>query len=235
LVLLYDVVADGSSPARMEFSNAGASRLDPALGYDAEVESQLPWGFSLKAAESYEPVAFDAAGAVWERIDPGFTPLYAAGGSVRAKRGTITLAHEAAGVRTYLELIRGSAEGTLAQVFPFEVPLQLLADRRLRYHGGRIGVRVPGSGTDVYAEYRRVEDAAGFDGPSERMIQEFVELQVAQDLLRGVSRGMSWRFLLAARTSPRRQTVETDPAAAAGLKTLAALSRRVSAGVSLAF
>ena len=235
VVVLYDMFADGGAAARYGWPMAGAARQDPALGYDAAVDTALPWGFTLKAAQSYEPVAFDAAGAVWERIDPGFTPLYATDGFVSATRGTLTLSHEAGGVNTYVQLLRGHAEGTLAQVFPFEVPLQFLADRRLRYQGGRVGVRVAGSGTDVFAEYRRVEDTTAADALAERTTQEFVELQVAQALLRGAPRGMSWRILLAARTSPQRTVGEADPASVAGLKTLTALNQRVSAGVSVAF
>ncbi len=235
LVLLYDISATGGAAPWADAPEGAATRRAPALGYEVEVEVPLPWGLHLKGAQSYEPVAFDAAGAVWERIDPGFTPLYAAEGSVSAERGSLMLSQEAGGVRTYVEMLRGTASGTLAQVFSFEVPLQLLADRRLRYAGGRVGVRVAASGTDVYAEYRKVEDAAGTDVGAERTAQEFVELQLAQSLLRGDPRGMSWRFLLAARTSPQRQASDSEPPAAAGLRTLAALSRRVSAGLSLTF
>ncbi len=235
VVLLYDMFADGGAALPQGWPISGTARQDPALGYDAAVETALPWGFALKAAQAYEPVAFDAAGAVWERIDPGFTPLYATDGFVSATRGTLTLSHDAAGVHTYVELLRGSAEGSLAQVFPFEVPLQLLADRSLRYRGGRVGVRVAGSGTDVFAEYRRVEDTTAAEATAERTTQEFVELQVAQAVLRGEPRGMSWRVLLVARASPQRAVGDSAPASATGLKTLAALNQRVSAGVSVAF
>ena len=235
LVVLYDLSTAGATPPWSDVPEPPGIRRAPAFGYDAEVDVRLPWGLGLKGARSFEPVAFDAAGAVFERIDPGFTPLYAADGSVSAERNSLTFSREAGGVTTYLKLISGSADGTLAQVFPFEVPLQLLADRRLRYDGARVGVRVAASGTDVSAEFRRVEDTAAIDPGAERTAQEFVEFQLAQDLLRGEPRGMSWRFLFAARTAPQRQAADADPPAAAGLRTLAALSRRVSAGLSLTF
>jgi hypothetical protein len=235
LVVLYDFSGSDVAASRAGVFDAEAMRGAGSLGYEAEVEVPLPWGLRLKGAQSLAPVAFDASGVVWERIDPGFTPIFAADGSVSAERGSLTLSHDAGGTRTYLDLLRGTVDGSLAQIFPFEVPLQLLADRHLRYTGGRFGVRVASWGTDVSAEFRRVEDTLWIDASAGRTSQEFVELHLAQDLLRGEPRGMSWRFLFAARTSPQRQATDAETPAAAGSRTLAALSRRVSAGVSLAF
>jgi hypothetical protein len=235
LVVLYDFTDGGDASAWGYAAAADRMRQAGNVGYEAEIEIPLPWGLRLKGEQSVQPVAFDPSGAVWDRIDPGFVPVYVSNGGVSAERGSLMLFHDAGGTRTYVELLRGTADGSLAQIFPFEVPLQFLADRHLRYSGGRVGVRIAGSGTDVFAEFRRVEDEPWTDANAGRTSQEFFEFHLAQDLLRWEPRGMSWRFLLAARTSPQRQVADSEQGTAAGSRTLAALSGRVSAGLSLSF
>ena len=235
LTVLYDLPAVGGGASGSDLASANVARRSRGFGYEAEFEVPLVLGLRLTGTQSYEPASYDTAGALWDRIDPSFTPLYVTGGSTSAERSSLLLSWEAGGVRTYLQLQRGEVYGSLSQAFPFEVPLQLLADRRLRYYGGRVGLRLASSGTDASAEYRKVEDVPDGESVVDGTTQEFVELQLAQALLRHGSRGMSWRFLLAARGSPRRESADSDSSAAAGSRTLAALSRRVSAGISVAF
>jgi hypothetical protein len=235
LVVLYAADIDGDVSSSSGAASGSYAPRGQAFGYEAGVETPLPGGLSLKAERSVEPVAFDAAGALVERLDPDFTPLFAADGRVNAERESLTLSHDSGGVRTSAQWVRGGADGTIAQIFPFEVPLQLLADRRLEYAAGRVGVRVASTGTDVQAEYRRVEDVASAGPIEERTTQEFVELRVVQDLLRAAPLGTSWRLLLAARTSPTGQHAGEGASSSAGAKSLAALNRRVAAGVSVIF
>ncbi len=235
LTVFYALPAVSGGASGSDLASANVARRSQGFGYEVEFAVPLVVGLRLTGTQSYEPASYDAAGALWDRIDPAFVPLYVTGGSTSAERSSVVLSWEAGGVRTYLQVQRGEVSGWLSQAFPFEVPLQLLADRRLRYHGGRVGLQFSSSGTDASAEYRKVEDVPDGEFAVDGTAQEFIELQLAQALLRHGSRGISWRFLLAARASPRRESADADSSAAAGSRTLAALSRRVSAGISVAF
>jgi hypothetical protein len=206
------------------------------LGYEAGFEAPLPLGLRLSGEVSYHPVLYDVfeigndPSAV---LDPG--PFLTDGNASR-QRSVLTLERPSGVAHAYIQYATGSADGTLAALAPFDLPLQVLSHRQVNYQSGVVGVRLPSTGTDVVAEYRRVEEmeAAELDGRVGQA-QEYVEVRITQDLIRLRSRGAAWRLLVAARAASSSNAEDLNRPASFNPATLAALANRVSAGVSVAF
>lgn len=208
-----------------------------ALGYEGEAQVPLPFGLRLKGTVSYAPAQYDAGR---EPLDNPYVPhpIYVTDGNAEAREATFGLERVSAGTTAFLQFTQGMAEGILAPTSPLDRPVSLLADRRLRYSSSRAGVRVALTGTDVVAEFRRIEEQVSRDGDpvSPPPPRAYVELRLTQDLLRQQPSGTSWRLLVVARSAygGEGSSVGFSPRTsdAAGL---AFLNRQVSAGVSVAF
>ena len=234
LTLEYNLLSEGGLPIAWGRGSSGGTG---ALGFDARAEARVPFGLRLRGEIARDPASIDPQDAADSLLAPARDPLYVAGSAVATGRDSLGLEHQSASVVTWVEWARGSAEGLLAQIFPIEVPAQLLTERRVDWHGGTVGVRVAATGTDVRAEYRRVEDAVRSDrnAPGDAVRQEYIEVRLSQDVLRAEGRGMACRLLVAARTSPYRVSRGPGETATVADATFGALGRRVSAGLSVAF
>ncbi len=234
MVLSYDLSTPGRDAASWSLPTEPYGARAGALGYEAEIEAPLSHAFRIKGTIGYSPYQLGTVG--YEHAAQTVRPLYATDGNAAVCEKSVSVEREAGGIRAYLEISDGRAQGTLAAILPFDAPVQVLAERRLSYRGGRLGVRITSTGTDIAAEYRKVEESAS---PAEEatpgLVQQYVELQLAQDLLRLRGRGMSWRFLLAARMAPWGDGAGAATSADEESRILAALGHRVSAGVSVSF
>jgi hypothetical protein len=152
-------------------------------------------------------------------------------GHAAVRQTRVTVQRDSGSARTYLQVARGDARGTLASRMPLDYAVDLLDQRQIDFVLGRLGFRFTPTGTDVVAEYRRVaEEADGLGrGP---VTEQYVELRIAQDLLRMQGRGSQWRLLLAARSSGR-DAPEADPGVLAYGPPR--LHHWLGAGVSVAF
>src|SRR6185295_7986538 len=126
-----------------------------------------------------------------------------------------------------------TAQGLSAQLLPPATPFLVQSEPTLRYASGAVGVRLLPTGTDLAAEYVRVQDGATTIGDATiAPLEEYIEVRIAQDLLRLPGWGGTCRLLVAARTSPR---ADEDEGSSDSARTLAALNHRLSAGLSVAF
>lgn len=199
---------------------AGAFRPRRALGYDAEFEARLPDGTVCRGRYAYAPVQFDrseGAGAFEEEI-------FATDGNAADRRAGFAVERPFRGGSVLLELYGGRAEGNLAEPGSSIRPVLIFDERVLEYRAGRLGARIDRSGTHVSLEYRRLAE-----GPrrveAEPLVEAFLELQLAQEVLRLRRLGASCRLLLAART----------PTGSVGPETAAAFNNRIRAGLAVSF
>ncbi len=236
-VVSYDVPAYRSQVRAQDGSLAATAQMPQRFGYEAAVEAPLPLGLSVKGSVSYTPAASEADRVDAPRWGFGFRPVLAADGTASVRQSSISLDHHAGGVRTFLQYRWGIMDGFLARTDAFDVPIQFLGKRHVSYDSGRVGVRVAAWGTELAAEYQRVREEAGVVPlDDEGLTREFIELQLAQDLLPLHGKAMSWKLLLAARAEPAADTAEERvPATSEARRSLLSANRRVSAGLSLVF
>jgi hypothetical protein len=128
----------------------------------------------------------------------------------------------------------------LAHMPAIEMPVYVLSERSLEFATGRFGVRMLPWGTEVQAEYQRVEDASlGGATVGAMPVQSFLEVRVSQDLLWFDTSRSTWRVLLAARSvsSDDRPELLGQGSGLAGddPEIVSLLNRQVSAGVSVLF
>ena len=152
------------------------------------------------------------------------------------RQGSLGLERQSGPATAFLRVTAGEAEGTFAQLPSIDLPVLVLDEREIQTRSGLLGVRVSSTGTDVTAEYREIDERRA-SRMADRLWSfpsyEYVEVRVAQRLLRLQPRGMSLQLLMAARTSAgsHRTRNETDPRTS----TLSALNDRMSAGLSMTF
>ncbi len=207
------------------------------FGFEADVEASLPFGLRLRGGLARDPADADAAEDAFWSLDSSREPVYVTDGAIATGRASLALEHQSRAVMTWVEWTRGSAEGPLTPRYTIDVPVRLLEDRRMTWQEGLVGVRVKATGTDVLAEYRRVNDAPAGDaeGPEPAVAHEYVELRVSQDLIRSESQGLTCRLLLAARAVPRTPPQTAGDRSTAPGPLLAAVGQRFSAGLVVAF
>ena len=202
-----------------------------SLGYDLTVEAPLPFGLQVQGSSIYEPVKYGFVG-----YEPGAfeRPVYLNGGNVATRQDSLLLERQFDTTRAYFRLSRGIAEGTLAALSPLDAPVQVLGERALRFATGRVGVRMASSGTEVHAEYQKIEESLP-TGPEISPVssQEYLQVRVSQDLIWLEGKGASWKLLLAARTASN--TAERRPSPQTAGDAALAMFRQISAGVAVAF
>lgn len=206
-----------------------ASGTAQAVGYDAIVEFLVTSGVRVKAQRTYEPVQY---GYGLDSTDSHIRPVYVTDGRASTTRDSVLLEARFGSNLTWAQLARGTAEGRVARVPAFDVPVYLLSDRALRFATSQVGIRLASSGTEIVVGYQDVDEALPSDSEAGGTHELWV-LEIAQDLM-GVRTGSaSWRLLLSARTATSVRAHDGDRAEhAEGLDLLA---RQVSAGVSVAF
>jgi hypothetical protein len=179
--------------ALVDSGTEGVAPLQDPFGWSASIEFPLGAGLRLRGEALASPVREEGLdgrmnGAVLERA------AYVTDGLASNRLQRVTLERDARLLRSFVQLERGEAEGTLAVVRPADRSVGRLEAQQLDFVAGRLGMRLVPTGTDVSAEYRRVLATGPLDGES-------VELRIAQDLVRLESRGAAWRLLLAARAT----------------------------------
>jgi hypothetical protein len=205
------------------------------LGYEAELELPLSRGLRLMGATRSSPIQFDSLGFAPGGLDQDMQPIYVTDGNAAVQEHRMALVREGAGGRVYWELVSGSVEGTLAPVLAYPTPYQWMSDGRLRYHAGRVGVRVASTGTDVLVDYRQIlEASAERDTPGFDSDQHALSLRLTQDLFRLRSLG-DWRFLLALRAVSSEADEGAKPAEHDEMPWLSQINREMSAGLSVLF
>lgn len=207
--------------------HALGNELEDTLGWEASIEVPLVAGLRLEGRAAAAPVQEDdfdgpQGGRLFERA------AYLTDGLASTREERLTLQHQARHTRAFVEMARGTVDGRLAAVRPADLSVGALDDRHLDFVAGRLGVRVVPTGTELAAEYRKVlvETPGGMlaGSPAEG---QYVEVRIAQDLVRLASRGAAWRLLLAARASQDG----TDDVEGPGDGT----QHWMGAGISLAF
>lgn len=200
-----------------------------AVGYDAIVEFLVTSGVRVKARRSYEPVQ-DGHG--FGSTDSHIRPVYVTDGRASTTHDSVLLEARFGNNLAWARLARGTAEGRLARVPAFDVPVYLLSDRALTFATNQLGIRLASSGTELVVGYQDVDEALrSASAPS--ATHELWVIEIAQNLMWVRTGSASWRLLLSARTATSARARDGDRAdPAEGLDLLA---RQVSAGVSVAF
>lgn len=209
---------------------------DHPLGYEAELRAPIGSGVNLEAFARYVPVQLDALnfGSGYDALDPH--PWYVMGSDASLQENRLRLASDRPFLRAYLELERGRAQGALATLLPFDGPYALQLGRELRYRNARLGWSFGASATDLQLEYRRLDarSLAPYAGSSDAVEQAFA-LRLAQQLW-GIQTRVDWRFLAALQLdSFETASIEQWSSASGEPAPLDTLSRRMSAGLSVAF
>ena len=206
--------------------------LPRRLGYEGEAHFPLPLGFLLRGEFSYAPGQYDVAQMEIGGLassDPGPRAAYVTDGNAAARETMVSLERYSGGTTTYVQIAEGQAEGTLAVLPAFRMPVSVLANGQVHFRMSRVGVHFRPVGTDLAAEYRNIAGESPGTAPSAR---RYLEIRVAQDLLRLQGSGASWRLLLVARAAGGG---EGEGAPGGPGTALATLGRELSAGVSVAF
>jgi hypothetical protein len=223
VVLSYPTSAQGSGdPLGMPDSLAP----DRALGYDVAIEGALPGGVRVRVHRRYEPVPSgltEASSAAAPR------PLYLAGDSVATLENAFAVERDLGAARLIVEAVHGVAEGSVARIPAFDLPVLVLADRELAFDAASLGVRLAPTRTEIVTEYQRVLDAPP-PGAAEqqRSVHDLFEVRLAQALGRRETGSMSWTLLLAGRSARVSQQDGPD-------LVFDGLVRQFSAGVSVEF
>jgi len=216
--------------------DAEASALGPraerdGIGYEVSGEVSLPLDVTVHASVSRAPARTDPIdGGDASAVGAIYVPTFES--AVRERSAGVS--YETGAVQLFLDWARGQVEGESTAILPYDLAFQVIAPTTLSYRTGRVGIRVPASGTRIQIEHRRILDRP-FDvetwgGARE---QDQYELRLVQDLVRS-SPGVSWRLLVSL------QAAELDEAAVAYASALQgeqlpASHRQVNTGVSLAF
>jgi hypothetical protein len=131
--------------------------------------------------------------------------------------------------RLIVEAVHGVAEGSVARIPAFDLPVLVLADRELAFDAASLGVRLAPTRTEIVTEYQRVLDAPP-PGAAEqqRSVHDLFEVRLAQALGRRETGSMSWTLLLAGRSARVSQQDGPD-------LVFDGLVRQFSAGVSVEF
>jgi hypothetical protein len=209
---------------RVAAGDAVAPRLVDPIGWSGSLELPLVFGVRLRAEALAAPMHDEVVYRDLQGATP--RPVYLTDGTAATRQERVTLRREGGRGTAYVQLVRGSAEGMLARIRPSDLAVGSLDERRLDFVLGRVGVRVAPTGTDLVAEYRKVLAEELADTAAASAEQEYVEVRIAQDLLR-LSRVGSWRLLLAARA--------TQDAGAAEHGTPEGTRHWMGAGLSVAF
>jgi hypothetical protein len=166
-------------------------------GYEAEVELPLRDTLRIGASTSYAPIQPESP-AIDDRWELGAVeawPRYWTDGNLAAGRSSVTLTHQSRQATTRLRFARGYAEGRLTLFPSTSLPSRLLAEGRLDYLEGSLGVHVAPSGTDFVVEFLDMRESSARPAGGEQT----VEFRVIQDLFRLHGADCSWRLLLSAR------------------------------------
>lgn len=228
VVLSYPTSAQGSGDSSGAPYFLGA---DGALGYDVGVQGALPGGLRLGFQRRYEPVPSGLAEA-----SPAAAPrpLYLAGESASILENAVSVERDLGAARLLVEAVHGTAEGSVARIPAFDLPVLVLTHRELTFDAATVGVRLAPTGTEIVTEYQRVLAAPppGAPGP-QASIHDLLELSVAQALGRRETGSTSWTLLLAARSAKTSQGGHAPPGGADLVS--GGLVRQFSAGVSVGF
>lgn len=232
----YHGVARWGTDMEGEASLAEPQSFRPATALGYEVEFDIPMGrrLRLSGATSYSPIELERLGYT-HGAGGGSQPIYLTDGNVAVRENRMAVVQDSSGARTYVEVSHGTVDGTVAAIFPDELPLQVLADRAIRYGTGRFGVRIIPSGTDLQLEFQRIRQSAHLDLDSAEARQRSLEFRLMQDLMDMHALG-NWRLLMAVRMASVRgeEPAENSPYATDALL-VESLNHRFSAGLSVVF
>jgi hypothetical protein len=234
MIVSYHTFAGGSAEGT-KLAQLEAFRSDSPVGYDTQFETALPWGFRLKGGIMSAPVVYQEIGLGQGMValaSPALLPLIESSAAV--ERSRLALERQTARVNTSLQWAAGKIEGVSAQLLPLDVPVTVFGEQSLEYRSGRIGVRFLATGTDLAAEFVSLRDLTPGD-TSDSAAQNYVELRIAQDLIRLPGWGGSCRLLVTARTTGRGESDDRSIADGDTADMLAAMNQRLSAGLSVAF
>ena len=230
----HDLRVDLAMTYHEEIGAAWGRRPLPGggVGWEGSFEAPLPLGLTV-TGEVLSTPSHDE-GAVATTFDGrSDRPLFLSDGNAALEQRRLRLQRQQGKATTFVQVAQGRVVGVLTPLLPLDLLVQVLDDRRLDFLAATIGLRVAPWGTDVVAEYRRIEDMPALGGPLSEGSHEYVELRLAQDLLR--IRGSSWRLLLAARSAAEDRAPASGPGGGAAVPVVAALERWLGAGVSVSF
>lgn len=226
-VVSYHAATGDSLPGPAAPGGAGP------LGWEADARVPVAPGVHVRAGYDYLPSAPDRLGyAAGHAVGAG-EPLYLTGGDVAVRQQSVTLQEERGAVTTFAEVARGRADGSLATLLPYGIPPIETVPSSLAYHDGRLGVRIPSSGTELVAEYRRVRTE------SERETYDSAQRSVEVRLRQAVdSRRLpgEWKVLLALRMGSIETAALSEWERHGGDEAaIDAVTQRVSAGIAVLF
>ncbi|MDX1387704.1 MAG: carboxypeptidase-like regulatory domain-containing protein [Acidobacteriota bacterium] len=203
------------------------------VGYDVAIDAPLPWGLRAVGTTSYAPVQYGFAGYELGQQGASYRPIYLTDGNAGTRESSLLLERQFGPTNAWIQVSRGRAEGSLAQVPAFETPVHFLSERSLTYAAGRFGARYGPWGTELRAEFQQVEDQTAAVASPVLPVQKYVELRIVQDLLWLDSAGATWRVLVAARSASSGDMTETLVDESERVSSLR--NRQLSAGVSVIF
>jgi hypothetical protein len=215
---------------------AGEDPDSTRLGYEISLEMPLARGVRFTGSSRFAPIQIDGLDLAHDPPRPGAGQSYLTNGRASVRESRLALMRQGARTSTWVEWVRGRAEGALAPLSPYEQPYLLLAMNTLDYQNGRFGIRIAGSGTDLVLDHSRIREwpgeAVGVD-PS--AVQSSLGLSISQDLLRLHSFG-NWRLLVSLRTASFERRNDSGGLDLTGQDRLfGASNREMSAGLSVLF
>lgn len=238
-VAYHSVVRWGGTPVADPVLLQAEDAFEPARpwGYSASVEVPALGSLRVRGEYRFEPVR-EADGLREQDRVSVYRPMFASGSRASDRRASLSVEHGTARAKAFAEVVSGRAEGLLSQASASDLPVLWLAERALEYRSGKVGARFAPTGTDVSLEYRRFEEGA-VEGvpasPVEPIVSGYYELLFGQQVARFRSVGASCRVVVAARVSRAAKGAADDSAEAERMRTIAALNRRLSAGVLVTF
>ncbi len=209
-----------------------------AFGYEAGIEAAFPAAVRVRGDVAYTPLVGDPFGQTTDATGT-LRPMFLSDGTASLHQISGTLTRDAASCSLSLQVRRGSVDGLVAGILPYDAPYQFLTPSHLRFRTTRLGVRVPASGTDVTLEYRRIVDRPDDGDPlaaTRPGTQVQGEVRLLQDLAR-LDTGATWRFLLVVQVAAL-DGAERDSDAPTAPPWYAYVPRshgQINAGVSVAF
>ena len=200
------------------------------VGYETELEVPFGDNVSMSVAHEFTPVLGD-------RLDRRPAELVAmvfvTDGNAALERSRLALYHRTAAVHLVAAVSRGSIDGSVAAVLPYDLSFQELADRNLDYRSGMVGLRFLEQGTLVTLDLIDVQESRQAM-PMADSSHRSVGLTLSQDLPRREELGR-WRFLMGLSMDDTSSGDPDDLRQIATTERLETTDARLSAGLSLEF
>jgi hypothetical protein len=219
----------------MRGASTGVGESRSRLGYEATVEMPLADNLILSGSHGSQPTMGDRTDAWTASPAAVIGPIYVTDGNATLAQSRVALTRETAGLLLFAELALGAIEGSVAAALPYDLPFQELADRDLRYHNGRLGLRFVPQGTLVTLELREISESRKSNPDSEvNSAQRLVEFTLSQDLMQREDLGR-WRFLMGLSLAELTAGDTEDLRQIVSAERLDTTDGRLSAGLSLEF